>query len=463
MSHTPSLGMGRSQRLRGTLSFGLTAALLVLGCEEDPLTATLGGYVPSDDCEGYDCDPYARLDAGSQRLDMGTLPSADAGTAGGGADSGAGTVDSGQAGVDTGGSTTPDAGFGGTTDTGVPSTTRDSGTGGRRDTGGGGPAPRFLNLSSAYRTHYVLDLSEYLGGVGNLAGPLDTIDQALAGNISTGFAPLDQLIAQAIAQFIPPWVVTVVDVLNSIANFFEDVEANGTMNLSQALPIGTTSALHGTEDWSTLTVRIIDACPRGRQDPNYPACARQNVPIASRAAVGPFEVGVDVKPFDGVLQAGVPAADFVLEDREVDMELTKLVRVVIDLAINIGTNGQVPSLADALGRAIDCPGLEREAERLARGIGLPSALAQLAAAGVRQACDSQKQNVIDAIVDRINGIGIGWEVMQFDQHGRAVDTNGNGRPETIQTLGTPDTIDGRFRLIVRDPMGGVWEGTNLNP
>jgi len=325
-----------------------------------------------------------------------------------------------------------------------------------------GPSPQFLDLVSSYQTHYLLDLSAYLGGIGNLAGPLDTIDQALGGNINTGVTLLDSLIASAIAQFIPPWVVTVVDILNDVANFFNEVESDGVMTIAQELPQGTTAVLHATEVWNVLTVRIIDGCPLGRMDPNYPACARQAIPIAMPGMVGPLEVGVDVKPFDGVLQAGTPAAPFQFDDREVDMELTKLVRIILDIAIRVGTNGQVQSLQDALNRAIDCAQLEMEALNLATPI-LGSTLGGIAAANVRTACDREKQNVLNAIIGAIEGIGIGWEVMQFDQIGYAVDTNGNNRPETLQVLTTPDTINGRFRAIVSDPMSGSWEGINLNP
>ncbi len=57
-----------------------------------------------------------------------------------------------------------------------------------------GPPPVFLNLSGTHDTEYRLDLSDYLFGIANIAGPLDTIDQILQGNINTGIPPLDALI-----------------------------------------------------------------------------------------------------------------------------------------------------------------------------------------------------------------------------------------------------------------------------
>lgn len=459
---------------RGRLAGALI--LLAFGCEDEKL-------LPSSNFNASRCsetEPCAHLDGGSLLLDGGFAPGngfgddtgvvsgqadslTDAGLiadAGGAVDSGA-SLDSG-APLDSGASS--DTGAVG--DSGIPADTGvPPDTGIPPDSGlhpDAAPVFQFLDLSGNHQTHYVLDLSNYLGGIGNLAGPLDTIDQALAGNINTGISILDQLISAAIAQFIPPWVVTVIDVLNDVANFFEEVDTFGVMSITQDPPNGGTAGLHASEVWNTLMVRIIDQCPLGRMDPSYPGCAQQSIPIAMRGMVGPLEIGVDVHDFDGVLQAGRPAADFRFDDREVDMELTKLVRVVIDLAINLGTNGQITSLRDALDQAIDCAALEREAQMIAAGF-LPAFLARAAAAAVRRSCDQEKQNALDAIVGGIEGIGVGWEVMEFDQIGAAVDTNGNGRPERLQTLGTPDTIDGRFRLLVSNSMGGVWEGTGLNP
>ena len=144
------------------------------------------------------------------------------------------------------------------------------------------------------------------------------------------------------------------------------------------------------------------------------------------------------------------------------MELTKLLRIAIDVAIRLATNNQVQGLQDALNRAIDCAGLEAEALRIATGV-LGMTLANPVATAVRQACDDVKQSVMNSVLGTVEAVGVGWELMVFEQLGMAVDTNANGRPETIQILMTPETISGSFRAIVRDPMGGQWEGINRNP
>lgn len=199
----------------------------------------------------------------------------------------------------------------------------------------------------------------------------------------------------------------------------------------------------------------------GRADPSCPACARQSIPIS--AAPGPGAIGVQVATFTAVLSAGQPAAAFEIEDRVVSIELTKLVRVSVDVAVNVASNGQVSSLQDAMNQSIDCSGLRTESESIAASLGLSIILARAKGENVESACGAEKQRALDAILAQINSLGSGYEVMEFDQIGRAIDTNGNGRPEELQQLSVPDTIRGRFRLLVRDVMAGAWAASAVNP
>jgi hypothetical protein len=437
----------RSGARSATALAAITALCIVsIGCEDEVL-GPASGFTPSECLSNQNCE-------GSGKIDSGVRSFADAGPP-----PVTGEVDTGTPPAEA------DAGIWPPPDSGVFDTgTFDSGTFDAGVVDSGPPPPDFLNLAGTHDTEYLFDWSAYLFGIGTIAGPLDTIAQIVAGNVNTGFPPLDSLIAQAVARFVPPWVRTVVNVLNSVANFFEEVEVTGVMNIAQALSTAQTTTLTAGETWSTLTVHIISQCPRGRQDPNYPQCAQQRINIVprGRTTVGPLDVEVEVHDFRGTLQAGRPEADFMLDDRSVDVDLYKLVRIVIDLAINLGTNGQFTSLSAALNQIIDCAGLEAEAYRLAQNLGLGS-LSQIAATAVRTACDREKQRVIDGIVNGLNGIGLSLVTFDYDQLGHAVDTNGNARPEKLQRFTVPDTIDGRFRLIVTDPLGGIWEGTNRFP
>ncbi|CAN0585868.1 unnamed protein product, partial [Laminaria digitata] len=204
-------------------------------------------------------------------------------------------------------------------------------------------------LSGTDQTQYVLDISDCLFGISNLADELDFLDRLLNDGISTGIPLLDPLIQGVIQQYIPAWVGELVSVLSTAATLFEEVDAFGTMNIAQDLPATPTSpesTLSVTETWSVMYVRIVDQCPNGRATTTpvpFPECARVPIPIMSTptpigSGSNAPEMQVYVKPFQGRLMAGVPEADFFLEDREVELELTKLILIALNVATRLATN-----------------------------------------------------------------------------------------------------------------------------
>lgn len=417
------------------LAVGLGLVFLA-GCEEELLTP-VSGYNP-EDCT----DPSGACGEGGYRLDAGVneTDSGEVWDAGEGIDSGLPETDAGSA----------DAGF-------VDSGPLDSGL----------PPSEFLNVAGTWPTQYVFDISDYLFGISNIADELDFLDRLLSGNISTGFPPLDALIQGVVQQYIPAWVRDLVDMLNTAATLFEEVDAFGSMNVGQDLPLdqwATTTALHASETWSIMYVRLVDQCPNGRATTTpvpFPECARVPVPIMSTptpigSGTNAPEMQVYVKPFDGTLQAGRPAADFVLHSREVEMELQKLVLIALNAATRLITNGQFQTLQAALQNAADCPGLGLRAYNFARNtLGMSQALALLAQTTVEDQCNG----VIQGVIDMIGGIGVSWDAFEFDQAGHAVDLNpqdGQNRADQLQLLTVPDSLDGRFRFALSSHLGGEW-------
>jgi hypothetical protein len=321
------------------------------------------------------------------------------------------------------------------------------------------PSPaQFLDLNGTYNTRYVFDLSAYLFGISNIADELDFIDQTFAGNIDTGFPPLDAFIVSIVQQFVPPWVVDLVSALNTMATLFSEVRVNGgRLTITQDPPLMPTdpiTAIHATETWTEFVLLIVDQCPGGRSDPNFPTCAEHHVPVTHNpAAVGPVNILVEIKPFNGTLDAGVPQAAFRFIDREIDMEMQKLILLIVDTVVRLVT--PYNDLRSALGGVVDCGNLGAEARDFAQyqlGLGL------LPAIGIGTLVEDQCNDVLDGIVNGVGGIGVTWEAMDFDQLGFAVDTNGDRKPEVLQQITVRDTIDGRFRFAIQDPMGGEWEG-----
>ena len=208
-----------------------------------------------------------------------------------------------------------------------------------------------------------------------------------------------------------------------------------------------------------MLVYLIDQCPLGMQDPNYPMCAQHIIPVTnSPTPVAGVDVTVNVKPFDGDLQGGVPEADFHFDDREVELEMRRLILLVIDNAIFLATNGQQPDLRSALGAAVDCVGLGAGARSFAENtLGLSS----IVAAGIEALVIDQCTDILDALVNGVANIGVDWDALEFDQLGHAVDLtpqDGLNRPEKLQELSTPDTITGDFRFALSSDLGGRWEG-----
>lgn len=432
----------RRDGIRKALTIVATISLpFVLACEDDDLVPQRD-RPDFDDCNDPVCQS-GRLDAGHViLLDSGVVTS----------DSGipSGELDSGVV-ADSGASPGIDAGV-------LDSGANDSGTNpGSPDAG----TIDFLNLAGVHDTTYKLDLSRYLFGLGNIAGPLDTIDQALSGQIDTGISFIDDLIADIISTYIPPWVGIVVHVLNTLANLFEEVDVVGVMQITQT-PIGPTALLSATESWDSITIYVIDGCPLGRNDPTYPGCAKRVISTAAPQAVGPLTVGVEVHPFEGILLPGLSQADFTFRDREVEMEVNKLVTLVANIAIYVATNGQVSGVEDALNRAIDCMAFAAAGRSIVESF-LGSSVGAASEPLLQNACAGVKFQAKNQIINALNNISIDWEVLDFDQFGRAVDLNGNRRADRLQSMSVDDTIDGRFRALGSARLKGEWEGINTNP
>jgi hypothetical protein len=412
----------------------LAFAALIAACEEDPLSP-VSGFVPSDCIEPGRCSEGGmRLDGGSNGVEP------DSGVVAGEMDASDPIADSG---ADTdSGAMEPDAAEidAGTVDTGPPPT-------------------NFLDVSGQWQTTYEFDTSEYLFGISGIADEISLVNNAINGNLNTGFPLLDQWIQNIVQQYIPQPVQDIIAILNTIATFSEKMESRGVMTVVQqppVTPIDPTVALAATELWSELTVYIVDQCPLGRQDPNFPACARFTIPTVQQPAqAGPFEVGVDVKPFNGTLDA-IPSSAVMFSDREVEVEMGRLIALIVDTIINLVSSGQYSNLRDLLNGILDCPQLATDAADWAAntfGLGLAAEIA------LRVLIENQCNDAIDDIVNQVGLVTVSWDAFEYDQHGVAKDFNGDAIADELQLMSVPQGIrDGRFRALISASMEGVWQG-----
>lgn len=331
----------------------------------------------------------------------------------------------------------------------------------------------FIDLDGAHEVYYQFDWSEAMFGINNLADPVRIILATMRGNfrdvlideagVNSTLATIIAFAVQpAITDFVDslntsaPWLISLLDIIDLVATFFENVEVKGSLDITHgAEDLGTrTRALSGTDDWTKLYVHIIQQCPLG-STPTYvrttgcdllgiDAVAATPPPPANPNQPRPLAVRVRaVSPFTGVQQEGLGEADFMFGDprREADIDVQGLVLVVLDAITNAVTEGQYRTLRAALQGAIDCPGLATSVTSEAIWQAL-----------IETAC----VNLIEDAVDEIFQSTVGWNVIEFDQLGRAVDVNADHRADYLQNYAVSRRVEGRVRVLGRDELQGRW-------
>lgn len=316
------------------------------------------------------------------------------------------------------------------------------------------PPPDMVRVEGMWLTLYQFDLSEVLGFLGELGAPIDFIDQAMRGNLNVPIPIVGDLIEDAvgdlISRYVPPWVPDLIHGLNTLVHLFQELQVAGEMELHHRQ-----NPLHvrGTELWHHAIIHLIDRCPNGRQDPNWPRCAQ--VDIMFDQQLGDFgEIHTDPRPFTGRVYLDAEQEWRVLLNREVEADLVGLVRYIVNLVVSISTNGRARDLPQALEMAIDCQGVQRAANDAARQMGLGQGLP-----GVEQLCQAAVAQAGQEIDNVLGQIGVGWEVMDFDQRARIYDDNNDLLADELgRWPDAPGDLDGRFRMIWRAPLQGIWFG-----
>jgi hypothetical protein len=318
----------------------------------------------------------------------------------------------------------------------------------------GDPPVDIVLIEGRWETRYQFDLSEVLGFLGGLGGPLDFIDQAFRGNLDIGIPLIGGLIEDAIedllARYVPPWVPDLVHALNILVHIFEELQVVGEMEVSHR-----PNPLHvrGTEVWEHAVIHLIDRCPLGRQDPNWPTCAE--VDIIFDQQIGDFgTIGTDVPPFSGRVYLDADQNWHVRFNREVNADLVGLVRYVVNLVISIATNGRFDNLPDALEAAIDCAGVQRAADQVACDL---SGGRFCRVPGVEAMCQDAVRQAGQRVDQILGQLGIGWTAMDFLQDGQVYDDDNDLLADELGRWPHPaGTLDGRFRAVLNGPMEGIW-------
>jgi hypothetical protein len=297
------------------------------------------------------------------------------------------------------------------------------------------PEFKGLNVSGKrWYTDHLFDLSNAVGGFPKLAGPLDMIFQALMGNLGDiSKIPiigdiLSSIVKELVKQYVPEWAINLISALNTLANMFQEMRVQGLMKINQLNP---QEFFSGSEEWRSVIIYMISQCPQGRYDPNWPQCAEINIAVGS---TGDIQVR-EVRPFTG----RIVCDRLNFDDREVQMEVKKLITYVVNLVTQITTG------YDTL---IDCVAFAQAVDSAICGSNpgcIPLAI-------VEQACEVAKDQLPSTLLDWLD-TAQDWTAFKFHGYGTATDIDSYKYAKKIKD----GKWEGTVSVVLDGPLTGTWK------
>lgn len=304
------------------------------------------------------------------------------------------------------------------------------------------PTASFPDISGNWYTSHTFNIQEAIPLAGDIAGPIRTIHQVLVGDFDLpGF--IEDIVAGIISQYVPSWVVDLVEVLDTVLTMLSNLRARGFMTITQATGA---SAWTATEIWESFVFYYLPNCIVIPSDPT-PDCARVDLFTSDPTAVA--NLGLKVHPFNGSLTQSVVHVN----QREVEMNIGGLVGWLVDELISLVT--PYNNLNDALVGIVDCPSL---AQTIA---GWSSAIFPISASTIEGLCVTTVSQVGKKVTDQLYGIAFDVGLLQFEGEGDLVTTGAN----IGDTIGDEDHettgdgwYDGRFTKLIKD-VPGSWHAS----
>jgi hypothetical protein len=149
------------------------------------------------------------------------------------------------------------------------------------------------------------------------------------------------------------------------------------------------------------------------------------------------DVGINVRPFSGQVQPPGPTAAsawLFLYDRRVDVALSQLINVLLDVVVSVASDGQWYDFEDFLADIIPCLDLRYAIEDLACDI-TDGSVCSLPI--VEALCDAAAGAAIASLTDELGGIELRVLEMGFDQSAAIHDDGDLVAPQAL-VLGDPD-------------------------
>ncbi|MFA6033188.1 MAG: EB domain-containing protein [Myxococcota bacterium] len=299
-----------------------------------------------------------------------------------------------------------------------------------------------LDVTGVWYTNHMFKTDAALAGFPKLAGPIDIINQALMGDLTAvcGNIPficpvLGKLVEALVKQYVPPWAPKLVASLNSLANLFsEGMKVQGDMMLQRS------GLLMGTENWQSAVMCFIQNCPKGRQDPNFPKCCEIDV-IFNQGTNG-IKVK-EVKPFTAQVDCDV----LTVNERQVDMEVGKLINYMVTMVVQISTGYN--TLEDAVNAMVDCPALAQNAA---------SSWCKFSGCDVliETACEAAKATLPAALTAWLDQQSTSWTTFTFHGNAKIKDTGTDQRADELNDGKWEGTIK---VLLDGDLKDSTWNAT----
>jgi hypothetical protein len=305
-----------------------------------------------------------------------------------------------------------------------------------------------LDVSGYWYTAYVFDFGETLGFLKGLAGPVGTIDTVLQGKLPVDipiFGPiLELMLTELIKAYVPDWIPKLATALNDLYTALSDVNIFGRMELKQQTP--GSPVLMGEEVWDNVQVKIASFCPRRQSDPQWPACARVDIQLSPNLG-SDVTARATAKPFTGKIEN----VTVTFSNREAELDMRKFVSVLVDLIINISSNGRARNVEELVVAMVNCPALGEIADDIACDVTNGSTCHL---SWWNSVCGIIANAVGKLIADEIDKVPLTWNLVDFTQISTAKDTRA---PATKADLLDDGTISGTTNFFVGRPMTGTFK------
>jgi hypothetical protein len=312
-------------------------------------------------------------------------------------------------------------------------------------------------LGGRWYTKHYFDMSGAFGGA-TVSTIINKLNAILNYCDITGIGWIDDLLCDLIDEYVPEWVGTLIEIFANLVTMLEELRSEGEMQLTHLNP---RELVSGTEEWETIMIRYLNACctcgPNDEpgnccnpyQQPDWPDCATIDI---TRDDLDYGDVGLVVKPFTGKVQVDDSGAitkyTLLIDPREVEMEYSKFVTLLVNLLIQIFTG--YDDLGDALEDIIDCEAIQDLVDDLL-GSWAPN---------IESACDAFKPTAGTLLEGLLNQIAVDWSVLDFT--GYATITTEDDPPYGTK-LGYPnyeESQDGKWegdvQIILQADMEGAW-------